>query len=451
MFWLESRKMFSYSVISMSGPQRHPQRRKRKLSNRGADRPAGIFVSNRKAILKLAAATTTDQYWAATQALIATAAPCSTRWLCVRPIRMTTAMMLLRETAAAPGRNGTKTNGRSQPGEREAALLKELFARHPAVLHFRKNSGAPLVHLGPEEMILMHGSRHEQLRGCDWASCAALAFWGRKQMQGFLLLHRAEHEGDFSEAELRALRNLHPHLETALSRVIAGRRHQAHKYLLAEILKPLPLPLVLCDWRLNIVCESAAGREARAIWELGQENARTLNHSGLHPLPPDLAALCRSRIEAWVKAGPRRRRALEKDEHALAHPSMLRLRAKVRIVRQRRFPIVEPLLLLKFESQLSHRHLVGAEHTGTDQFPLLARLSPCERELALLVCEGHSNARVASQLGKSGCTIKAQLHSIFEKLQVKSRSKLVALLMRTSIHLLLCFSFDTIDALLAGI
>gem|GEM_PF-567841 len=435
----------------MRAPRKVSQHPQRRISNGSVDRAAQLLESNRKAALKLAAAITIEQYWAATQALIAAAAPSSTRWLCVRPIRMATAMMLLRETAAAPGRNGIKTNGRLRSDEGEAALLKELFTRHPAVLHFRRNSRAPLMHLGPEERCLVRRSQHALLRGRDWVFGAALAFWSRKQMQGCLLLHRAENEGDFSEVELRTLRNLHPHLETALTRVIAVRQQQAEKNLLADILKPLPLPVVLCDWQLNIVCESAAGREARAIWELGRESARVLNYSGLQPLPPDLAILCQSRIDAWLMAEPRPRAALEKEEHDLEHPRVPQLRAKVQMVRQRNFPLIKPLFLLRFESDSSQRHLVGTKHGRAHNFPLLARLSACERELALLVCEGHSNARVARQLGKSAHTIKAQLHSIFDKLRVKNRSKLVALLMRVSVHLLPWFSFDILDALTSGI
>ena len=431
--------------------QKVSQRTRGRPSNRRADRAAQLFGSNRKAVLKLAAATTTDQYWAATQALIAEAAPCSTRWLCVRPIRMATAMMLIREAGAAGARNGSKRNGRVEARAQDAALLKELFARHPAVLHFRRTPGAPLVHLRPEEIRPVRGSWHDILRECDWFFGAALAFWHRKRMQGFLLLHRAKDEGDFSEAELRTLRNLQPHLETALSRVIAVRRQQAQKNLLAGVLRPLPLPLVLCDWRLNVVCESAAGLEARTVWELGEDRARRLNLSGRRPLPQDLAEFCRSQINAWVMAEPPRRLALEKEAHELEHPSTPRLRAKVQMVRQQRFPLIKPLFLLRFESELSQRHLVRAEHASAGNFPLLAKLSSCERELALLVCEGHSNARIARQLGKSASTIKAQLHSVFEKLRVKSRSKLVALLMQASVHLLAFFSTDLADALLSGI
>lgn len=58
----------------------------------------------------------------------------------------------------------------------------------------------------------------------------------------------------------------------------------------------------------------------------------------------------------------------------------------------------------------------------------LRDLTPREREIALLVCEGHSNAEVARLLSKSVLTIKTQLNAVFRKLGVKSRAKLTAIL-----------------------
>ena len=58
----------------------------------------------------------------------------------------------------------------------------------------------------------------------------------------------------------------------------------------------------------------------------------------------------------------------------------------------------------------------------------LRDLTPREREIALLVCEGHSNAEVAKRLSKSVLTIKTQLNSVFRKLGVESRAKLMAML-----------------------
>lgn len=58
----------------------------------------------------------------------------------------------------------------------------------------------------------------------------------------------------------------------------------------------------------------------------------------------------------------------------------------------------------------------------------LQELSPREREIALLVCEGLSNAEIARQLRKSVLTIKTQLNAVFRKLGVTSRTRLMAML-----------------------
>ncbi|MEO8438731.1 MAG: helix-turn-helix transcriptional regulator [Spartobacteria bacterium] len=404
-------------------------------------------------MLKLQAATTIDCYWEATQALVAAAAPSSNRWLCVRPLQMKTAMMLLRETDPARGRrrSGRKKNGHSEEGADEAVLLAELFARHPAPLHFRRNPETLFMHLKPKETLPVCHGGNGLLQDCDWVCCAALAFSRQKRIQGLLLLHRTENEGDFSATELQTLRDLHPYLETALCRVIAVGRQHAQKNLLAGVLKPLPLPLVLCDWQLNIICESAAGLEGRVGWELGKDCARVYNLSRRRALPPDLAEFCRLRIKAWEKADPARRAALEKEESEQRHPLAPRLRATIRMIRERNFPLIRPLFLLRFEPQRADGPAARSAQIVSDNFVSLAQLSVCERELALLVCGGHSNAGISRNLGKSVYTIKAQLHSIFEKLQVKSRSKLIALLLRTSLYLLPCSSFDLFDALISGV
>jgi len=58
----------------------------------------------------------------------------------------------------------------------------------------------------------------------------------------------------------------------------------------------------------------------------------------------------------------------------------------------------------------------------------LRDLTVREREIALLVCEGHSNAEIARRLSKSVLTIKTQLNSVFRKLGAGSRAKLMAML-----------------------
>ncbi len=63
-----------------------------------------------------------------------------------------------------------------------------------------------------------------------------------------------------------------------------------------------------------------------------------------------------------------------------------------------------------------------------EQNRLLWALTPSEREIALLIREGCSNAEIARQLKKSLLTIKKQATSVFSKLDVPSRARLIALL-----------------------
>ncbi len=401
------------------------------------ERNALVLPLHRKALLKLQAAGTIEQYWTAAQALVAASAPCSTRRFCVRPVRMASALMLLRETPAARGR------GRRAEDEDEAAQLKDLFARHPAMLHFRRNVRASLVHLKAEATDVPSAASQDLLRERRWKYGVALAFWKRKRIEGFLLLHRSATEGDFSSAELASLRELHPHLETALGRLIAARGHQAQKTCVTSILRSLPLPVLLYDSKLRSVCESAAGLLARAGWELGDGRGKAENPSSGQPLPDDLARFCQARLDIWEKTKPADRARLETEECEFEHASAAHLRAKVQMIRPKGFPLSRPLLLIRFEPGAA----ANGEPVGNGKFDALSRLSPRERELALLICEGHGNERIARELGKSLHTIKAQLGSIFAKLQVKSRSQLAARLNRG----LLCLAPWLFDSALDGL
>ncbi|MGI8437810.1 MAG: response regulator transcription factor, partial [Chthoniobacterales bacterium] len=407
-----------------------------------------VFESNPRAVLKLGAATDAGQFWAAAQALLAQGAPSSMRWLCLRPVRMATAMMFLQETApSADGSSSRKTKA-LMPDVAETALLRELFARHPAIVYFRHHAGLPLVHhLGAGEAALT-GENWSRWPGLSKAKfCTALAFWKRKKIQGVLLLHRAQTEGDFAEAEIAVLRELQPHLETALCRVIERRRQDAQKQLLAGVFKPLPLPLVLCDWQMKVICESAAGLEARAGWELGEEERRVLNVSGRRALASDLAEHCRARIKTWEKAAPDARAALEKEEHEIAHPHRPDLGAVLSMVRHRSFPLVEPFFLFHFKAQAPHAPTAAALPRPSRHPVSFAPLSAREREVARLVCDGHGNAFISRQLGKSVHTVKSQVSSIFQKLQVTSRSGLLALVARVSVQLLCLYFSDLLDPL----
>jgi DNA-binding NarL/FixJ family response regulator len=56
------------------------------------------------------------------------------------------------------------------------------------------------------------------------------------------------------------------------------------------------------------------------------------------------------------------------------------------------------------------------------------RLTRREQQVARLVYEGHSNQEIADQVALSLAMVKKHLHSVFRKLEVSSRSRLMALM-----------------------
>ncbi|MBC8040590.1 MAG: helix-turn-helix transcriptional regulator [Opitutaceae bacterium] len=116
----------------------------------------------------------------------------------------------------------------------------------------------------------------------------------------------------------------------------------------------------------------------------------------------------------------------------LMHSSHAGLRAQITVLNNPASALAKPRFLVIFDTR------VGAATAGTEgesallappeRMSSLRELSPREREIALLVCEGHSNAEIAQRLSKSVLTIKTQLNSVFRKLGVASRAKLMTLL-----------------------
>jgi len=56
---------------------------------------------------------------------------------------------------------------------------------------------------------------------------------------------------------------------------------------------------------------------------------------------------------------------------------------------------------------------------------LIAALTPCEREVALRLCDGRTLAQIARLRGVTVNTVKSQVRQIFRKLDVESRVALV--------------------------
>ena len=85
--------------------------------------------------------------------------------------------------------------------------------------------------------------------------------------------------------------------------------------------------------------------------------------------------------------------------------------------------MARPHFLIEFENLRS----ADAKHEGA-ALSHLVQLTRREQQLARLVCDGRSNQEIADESGLSLETVKKHLHSVFRKLEVNSRSRLMALM-----------------------
>jgi DNA-binding CsgD family transcriptional regulator len=89
-------------------------------------------------------------------------------------------------------------------------------------------------------------------------------------------------------------------------------------------------------------------------------------------------------------------------------------------------PLSMPIFYVRLEHQSAGASDGKADDSG--RLARVARLSLREREVAMLVGQGCSNDEAARRLGKSVLTVKKQMRSIYEKLEIENRGRLIALL-----------------------
>src|SRR4051812_12694853 len=247
----------------------------------------------------------------------------------------------------------------------------------------------------------------------------ALFVWNQTQdgVDCGIGIHRGPGQPDFTPAEMATVAKLHSHIETAFRRVAKLQSDACAREGLQSFLRTLPLPTILLDWSLVPIYHNAAAAEAIAQWDGARRELKRAR--SILRLPPDLIAVMKRMRDDWTRAVRTEPGSTAFEVHELVHPQIAGLRAIITMTPLRSPQIGNPSFLLRFTTT------VGA---GIDPLTSLSHLSRREREIALLVCEGKSNQEIADSIGRSLATVKTELHSVFKKLEVSSRARLMALL-----------------------
>ena len=258
---------------------------------------------------------------------------------------------------------------------------------------------------------------------CDYG--VTLFFWKQQKLICSIAILRTPKQGDFSPVEIKLLRQLYPQLLAALRRIESLERERSVRADLEEFLRRLPLPTIILRWNLKPIYQNNAARDFCAVWEKGPEEARRTKANS--SMPSEILDRCRVLKEKWRNAWPQTRATRRADfkEEEVKHPRQPHLRATIHLKQINSVGVAGPHFLIACENLCRSGQRSG--RFGLFRLPGIALLTRREREVAQLACEGRSNKEIAQNACLSLATVKKHLHSVFRKLQVPSRTRLVAL------------------------
>ena len=273
-----------------------------------------------------------------------------------------------------------------------------------------------------------HFRRSSFYRGCivplNGRCAIGLFFWDIRRLLAAIIVVRNLQQGELSPGEVRVIGHLHSQFQTALHRLHSRSRERAVRVALEQFMRRVPLPTVLLRWNLRLAYRNQAAAESCAVWQRGPLGARFIKLKA--PIPPEILNQCRVLKKRWEQLSPLGLAPANFVDETVRHPTRRDLRATISLKQISSAAFARPHFLIEFED------LRGSGGTGYQiscaSLSHLVRLTSREQNLARLVCDGRSNQEIADESGLSLETVKKHLHSIFCKLQVPSRSRLMALM-----------------------
>jgi DNA-binding CsgD family transcriptional regulator len=260
-----------------------------------------------------------------------------------------------------------------------------------------------------------------------WDKLLGLTLWEKNERKSILCLRRAFNQAPFTDTEKGLLLDLHPVLDRNLRRLEKHEEEVIARNSLQQFINLLPQGILLVNARHELVFANPEAFEACAAWNHGAQAARSLNGRDVFAVPPAFLETYHLLMEqhyAQALSDPNGHHPLERRR--LTHPALKHLQADLSL-----FSLDDPLLSRPYLfAQLVNREMLDAAAPAAmeRQVTVLSRLTQREREVAQLVRDGLSNEEIAAHLHKSLGTVKNQLQSIFAKLEINSRAKLISLL-----------------------
>lgn len=366
-------------------------------------------------LLPLHAATEVGELWDAVLPLLRTAlAPCVRVTLFLGHFEMREARLVFTDPPIDRAAEWYKERGRLNP-------FSAYIAAHRRISHYRfRDVVGPTARFARTEFY----RRFAQPEG--WDKGLSGLFWRGDEVKAMFSLYRSPEQPEFDDAAIARLDALRPHIETAIDRVQKLQHERLRRKVIEEFSRHIPIGLLLLNWELQPVFANHQAVHECAVWLHGPGVARGLVSRDRLELPAPVREACERLRAEILRANAKDRPKFPRRLERLTLEKWPERHASVSAVNAAPGLLAQPGFLVVLEDRTVAPRVEGS--VAPEQNRLLWALTPSEREIALLIREGCSNAEAARRLKKSLLTIKKQATSVFSKLDVPSRARLIALL-----------------------
>ena len=358
-----------------------------------------------KSLFALHSAVDVDSFWTAVQRVFAESFPSCNLGLTLQhnPVRPTIA----------------KWQHSTPDGPIDAEPLEAFLSAHPRSKIVRD------IDVFPDRGDLLKSAFYRDYmkpRKCKHA--IGLCFWSGPRLACVITIMRNAPQGEVGQPEIKLLRRLYAEFNIALCRIRSLEREHSARAAFETFLRRLPLPTMLLRWNLKLAYQNKAAREFCLAWRVGPVASRLLKAEG--PVPDEILDGCRRLKRRWEKASEVNAAQPAIAQESFHHPEWDHLRVTITIAHVNTVGLTRPNFLVQCE-EIRAPAADGPPSADTT-LAHLARLTSREQEVTHLACEGRTNQEIANETCSSVQMVKKHLHSIFRKLEVPSRSRLMALM-----------------------
>jgi DNA-binding CsgD family transcriptional regulator len=275
---------------------------------------------------------------------------------------------------------------------------------------------------------LLHRSAYYKkiLQPLDSEYGASVVAWRDAVWLATLTIMRNKEQGDFSDEQMQELQALQPHFACVIRRLAGHQESRLIHSSLRHFVASLPTATLILDWNLKVMHFNSIASQLCAQWKTASRTSFVKAPRRIQVPGDILAELEHIRptiIEQKWGQNPGGRRSMQFSYH---HATLPWLSASIEFLPSRSFSLSKGTFLVTLKEEHS-------SNNGTDFSDKIGGLTRRERECAELAAQGLHNRDIAKKLGKSEITVRNQLSSIYRKLGIDTRHKLIAAFARLDI------------------